>query len=130
MKKALFTVIAIIFITSAVLLVYSLPQCGHGGFQLGPAMSSTGSSHCGGNIYDRHITFLQTVFLARLEWLLLIILVILLVLTLFVFRQFLFKIQSFYPKEKLKKYFYRLSKPFDCLALANCQGRIYQRLLE
>jgi len=130
MKRYFLTILSVIFIVSAILLVFSLPQCGHGGFKLGPVMGSTGGGHCGGNIYDRHITFLQTIFLAKLEWILFIILVLFVISTLFIFQPILFKIQTFYQKERLKKYFYNFSKLFEPLALVNCQGRVYQKLLE
>jgi len=130
MKRKSFTIISIIFIVSAILLVFSLPLCGHGGFKLGPAVHSSGMQSCGGNIYDSHITFLQTIFLAKLEWLIFFVLALFSSLVVAVVFSPIYNAITIYIKDKLKLYFYKLSKPFDCLAPAYCRGRIYQRLLE
>ncbi|RJR31439.1 hypothetical protein C4569_02330 [Candidatus Parcubacteria bacterium] len=70
MKRFFYLIISSLFVLSAVLLVFSLPQCGHENFSLGAAVNT--SKSCSGNMYDQHIHFLLTLFLAKLEWIFLL----------------------------------------------------------
>jgi len=131
MKRYLFTIFTLVFIASAVLLAFSLPQCGHGGFSLGAAMNSAGAKSCGGNMYDQHLAFLQTIFLAKLEWIIFLLILLLISTTVWVSIKIVqYCKEIFYLDDKLKKFYYRLAKPFDCLALQFHRGRIFQKLLE
>ncbi|MBU1165175.1 hypothetical protein KKA15_06490 [Patescibacteria group bacterium] len=130
MKKYLFTIFSIIFILSAVLLVFSLPQCGHGGFSMGAAMDSTGAKSCGGNMYDQHLAFLQTIFLAKLEWIIFLLISLLIAAAATVVYVQLDSMLNEHRIEKFKNHYYRLTKSFDTLALQFHSGTIFQKLLE